>query len=403
LDASDLVSYPLKGLSDPYKTSTSNVPKSTSTVSSNEKKDSSDVQVVDVINLEKGVEKDLPSRTTTKKELRARPKMSYNYSESESSDAEDSNYTESFMEDFPKFKSERDYMKSILDEFAPDTFLCPNYSLRRVRGGIRISSNDSPIRASNSTSHTATNRSKSSSDCPSFDQLRKLNSNDVVGTIPALNITLTVKDVRTLIPPNWLCDEVINAYIWSVSTCDDQIYFVPSYWSAVLSSRGNEVITSWKNSRFLSEELENAQKTIVIPVNINECHWVLCVVLPKEKRWAILDSAGHRRSIEQSSFVHNFQAFLLSHKVGTTTEFTLEIPIREENPHQHMEVDAVDTDGSNCGVYVCYYVVQLQQGKSLKQIAANPQTKAQITAFRYQILDFMANNIPLKFDNISSI
>jgi len=55
-----------------------------------------------------------------------------------------------------------------------------------------------------------------------------------------------------------------------------------------------------------------------------------------------------------------------------------------------MDGDSLNTDASNCGVYMCYYAKELSDGKNIDEIAKNRLSKKEITLFRSEILQTIA-------------
>lgn len=211
------------------------------------------------------------------------------------------------------------------------------------------------------------------------------------------NNYITVKEVRTLLNPNWLSDDIINAYMTILGReFKPRVFVLPSYWSAQMSNKGFQGVESWSATKQLKEILNFTNSGLVlIPVNIFELHWVLCCLDPKLRVWSILDSAGDLQSVQKSKFFSEMELWILFCAHGGNEEegkkWTFEFPINSKNKHQNFR-----TDTYNCGVYLCYYARELTIGVSIVDVSTKDiPTKEIITSFRDDMLLSLVEGIPL--------
>jgi len=217
-----------------------------------------------------------------------------------------------------------------------------------------------------------------------------------VGIVHSLNVILTIKELKTLLLPNWLSDEVINSYLVLLAGQFEHVYVLPSYWSYQLSSKGVHAIESWPSTAQFKEVVNFETHTVVLlPVNMSSLHWVLCCFFPSRRMWAILDSAGNYNSIRSSIFFHEMDLFIKVYLHSGNQEagasWTFKFPISSSNKHQNFK-----NDSHNCGVYCCYYARELSTGVELANIAKQDvPTKDLISSFRDNMLDELVKGIPL--------
>lgn len=169
-----------------------------------------------------------------------------------------------------------------------------------------------------------------------------------------------------------------------------QVRCVPSYWSAQMSNKGVGGVERWKTTEFLKQQLRSKNPpTVLIPTNISNTHWVLCVLFPAMKKWAIVDSAGGELAVLHSSFYINMRLWI-DNKVSPEDPWEYIFPITTQNKHQYFEEDM-----SNCGVYVCHYGESIAMTASLEQIVKERLNKQQIQDRRDDILMALVEGIPL--------
>lgn len=181
--------------------------------------------------------------------------------------------------------------------------------------------------------------------------------NDVVAIIA--NIELTRSDIQKLRNFEWLNDECINSYMAVLAERSKKnshlpdCHFFNSFFYMYLSTNGYnyEKVKNWtKNVDIFTKN------KVIIPVNLSNTHWTLAVINFDTKCFEYYDSLGNsnfeclerlRRYIKDQYRTKHGGEYDLS-------EWRDMYP--KDIPHQ--------TNGSDCGVFVCKYADYCSQDKS---------------------------------------
>jgi len=171
------------------------------------------------------------------------------------------------------------------------------------------------------------------------------------------------------------------------------VFVVSSYWSAQLGNKGLEGVARWKETPILMQSLKDCKKRLIlIPVNLSK-HWVLCVIIPSLRQWAILDSSGRLPIVESSLFYLNMYLCLHNALEGGEWEFFFPISEKENNRHQVFAEDA-----NNCGVYCCFYAQELCVGECIGSIALSKPSQEEVEKYRDLILETLCKSFPLNLN-----
>jgi len=171
------------------------------------------------------------------------------------------------------------------------------------------------------------------------------------------------------------------------------VFVVSSYWSAQLSNKGPEGVARWKETPILKQSLKDSQKRLILmPVNLSQ-HWVLCVIIPPQRQWAILDSSGRLSTIESSLFYINMILWLYNATEKQEWKFIFPISEKENNRHQVFAEDV-----HNCGVYCCFYAQELCVGESIGAIAMSKPSQEEVEKYRDLILETLCKSFPLNLN-----
>jgi Ulp1 protease family, C-terminal catalytic domain len=214
---------------------------------------------------------------------------------------------------------------------------------------------------------------------------------DVVAQIDS--DTVQRRSFATLLPGQWLNDEVIHAYL-QLLTCDKQHFFKSFFVTTLLNEnvlgpkQGQYEYTNvkrWskkvKGAFFLflfnvfypfvshnnTNDNTKRQKTIgkdvfamdkiFFPVNQGNAHWTLAVAYVQERRLQFYDSmGGSGRNYLQELERYFKDEHLDKKKAADTREWTL-VPCKAETPRQRNVVD--------CGVFVCIFSEFLSRDRAL--------------------------------------
>ena len=111
------------------------------------------------------------------------------------------------------------------------------------------------------------------------------------------NIPLSVKDLKTLRGSCWLNDEVVNSYGCLLSQLDDSILIHNSFFLTLLSQRTSSgAINLPKIDRIHKRKNVTSiftKSKILIPVNINNAHWVCYCIDNQQHTITYYDSFPH--------------------------------------------------------------------------------------------------------------
>lgn len=113
--------------------------------------------------------------------------------------------------------------------------------------------------------------------------------NNTTFPIQALNgASLTMNDLLTVKNPKaWLNDEIINAQISLINAHCDRVSIASTHFYTKMLTSGPYGMTSWLHP-FLSPSI----KVLVIPINLNNTHWVACSIHIKGHFILCFDSMG---------------------------------------------------------------------------------------------------------------
>lgn len=213
--------------------------------------------------------------------------------------------------------------------------------------------------------------------------------NKSLGLVASRNHHLTLKSIKGLIDrTEWLNDDVINTYLMVLNNqYGSAVSLLDSYWSYCLTARGQDAV----NHQVKTQEVIAALSTlrlILVPVHLNENHWVLCSIFPLQREWSIYDSTGNKASVLASPFYSEMKKWL---EAATNHPMEFTFPISQEQLHQD-----TSSDYSSCGVWVCYYAEQLCMGRTATEIAQNKASN--IVIYRNVILVTLVREVPLELE-----
>lgn len=206
---------------------------------------------------------------------------------------------------------------------------------------------------------------------------------DVLTTIDGNQITKRHRDIL-LCDYEWLNDEIVNSFCARISQRVPDIHCCSSFFFTKLSSAGRDFawLERWRDSNSVMQ-----RRLIFIPVNWGNSHWALLVYSVREGTLRYYDSMMSlsksrealgrvRRAFEAIRLIHHppspspsaprskegepvgVLAFIMS-KMSLSPppppSADETIVIKTETPRGQPQ----QTDGSSCGVYLCWWVEQL--------------------------------------------
>ena len=146
--------------------------------------------------------------------------------------------------------------------------------------------------------------------------------------------------------PGWLFDEIINSFFWCLQGKYQNITYASSTSMLALQKQSPSGLL-WKHIDI------STKKYIFAPWNPTDRHWTLVVVDIQQQKIIYLDPFQMEVNSGYLKLLAAFMPEVLFRKFGFSG-FQLESP-----PH------TLQTDHKSCGVLVCWYALQILQGKPI--------------------------------------
>ncbi|KAJ8481647.1 hypothetical protein ONZ45_g15245 [Pleurotus djamor] len=164
---------------------------------------------------------------------------------------------------------------------------------------------------------------------------------------------LTKKSVDTLIPGQWVDDNIINYFSGNIKGSHhvilgdhaDVLFCSPLFWST-LRHTANLKELSLNSELFHSQAISKIQR-ILMPINVDQSHWILSYVNVKDRLIQIYDSFINPPPLPPST-AKNTKQWLPSHREERRYNKEIQAPIQG---------NTVD-----CGLYVVMFVRHLTSG-----------------------------------------
>lgn len=97
---------------------------------------------------------------------------------------------------------------------------------------------------------------------------------------------MTPRFLMTVFPNEWLSEEILNTYGSVLVEGQRDSYYLTNHWSQQLANRGVDGIAMWKATiELIASIQENEFERVLIPVNIDQNHWILAVLHCREVRF----------------------------------------------------------------------------------------------------------------------
>jgi hypothetical protein len=166
--------------------------------------------------------------------------------------------------------------------------------------------------------------------------------------VDARRISLKRSDMRTLIETQWLNDEVINAWMMLLQCRTElttaRVHIFSSHFYNQLQGRefDAEVVSGYTHTLDLF-----TKDKVIVPVNISNQHWVLCVIYMTKKTIECYDSLGVGGGHDIAQHLLDYVKGELKSKKGEDldeAEWTLNCA-QADTPQQ--------TNSDDCGVFTC--------------------------------------------------
>ncbi|EGV63326.1 Ulp1 protease family protein [Yamadazyma tenuis] len=183
--------------------------------------------------------------------------------------------------------------------------------------------------------------------------LRDHNSQRVV--VSNYQIDITVRDIQTLRPQQWLNDNIIDYYFNLISDQNSDYYSWTSHFYTTLQERGYDGVRRWSKRRKLNLF---EKKLIFIPINISSTHWALSIINNQNKTIEYFDSLR----IISGEFSGLY--LIKSYMEGEVIRLGASVDISEYRFLPNSQVPQ-QKNGFDCGVFTCICANYLSQSKGL--------------------------------------
>lgn len=195
--------------------------------------------------------------------------------------------------------------------------------------------------------------------------------------IDKFNIPITQSVLRCLEPMEWCNDEVINFYLQLLQERNTRqrergdlvpnVYIWSSFFFTKLmdeDNHGNQTYTYANVRRWTKRKQVDlfSYDLVLVPVHVRKIHWALGVVNMKEKKILFLDSLSGPYSHHFAQ--HIFQYLLDEHQ----DKLNAPLPSSElwkMDDHETFPLVPQQTNGSDCGVFLCQFSECLTDGRGL--------------------------------------
>ena len=165
-------------------------------------------------------------------------------------------------------------------------------------------------------------------------------------TISASELTKIRKCNRNF-KTGWLQDEIINSFFYQLTNRKEELPYCDST-AALVVSEGRSFRKLWKDQAISKKSM------IIIPLNPNDCHWILFVVSIKERTIAVMNP-----------FVKNTMWADASVRKGVEVELNimrLKVSVQAQDMTKVNMTHVKQPDAISCGGRVCYNAEKIISG-----------------------------------------
>ncbi|KAF7703898.1 Sentrin-specific protease [Cucumispora dikerogammari] len=151
------------------------------------------------------------------------------------------------------------------------------------------------------------------------------------------------KDIRKLLPKQWLNDTLINFYMEMLkdyyASCNNRrVYVFTTFFFTKLCSDFDNTVELYPEINLTEYEL------LIFPIHKN-AHWTVLIYGMKNNKLEYYDSLGGKLGDNELKRIRNF-LFMLGQKSGfcAPIKLNLSVPCTQQ------------TNSYDCGVFICYFV-----------------------------------------------
>ena len=166
----------------------------------------------------------------------------------------------------------------------------------------------------------------------------------------------------------WLSDEVIDSFLWNLGLYDSTVLVIPTTVMLMLQTdRDGSVDRLWS-----FEDITN-KEWLMGPWNPSGSHWILVAYHFPTKQLIVIDP------------MHNIASPITTSNAITIFAKILHVKFNISNVVIGHVNHTLQDDSLSCGVFTCWYAMQLLQKQSLIQ-------EISVDRFRYNIFETIVGN-----------
>lgn len=153
-------------------------------------------------------------------------------------------------------------------------------------------------------------------------------------------------DFATLKPGQWLNSTVIEYFLKSLEAEDSRLVAFSPFFITKLSSDGFNSVRRWLKMK--KKDIMKIDK-MLIPINVNENHWVCAMVDFKNKKILYLDSLCNTSNRSSFMYLERIKDYVIKQserKIGQDFEL-VHLPSQQQN------------NGFDCGIFILMNMLQL--------------------------------------------
>ena len=244
-----------------------------------------------------------------------------------------------------------------------------------------------------------------------INEILKLDPNNIIGTHKPSNIQLTVKDLNTLNDGKWINDNIMNVYLSHtqnimIHICNKKnincnIHILNTYFFTKLLKSYDDVKRWTGKNKFAKKGFLHINSIfdldkLIIPVNIDNKHWLCGCIDFKNKSIQYFDSINIRNSslffkTIQKYLINEFEDKLNNHKDRYDLDLTQWT--QDNNCTKYPK----QKNGTDCGAFTLICAEKLLNNLSPFNFSQND-----IPGFRYNTIQTILRSIQFNFNNINN-
>lgn len=205
-----------------------------------------------------------------------------------------------------------------------------------------------------------------------------------------LELYLTLDEICTLDGNNWLVDKVIDfsaLIMHSKSLYKNEITIFSTMQSLEILNTGNIIY-----KKRLPKVLNNLW---IMPVNLNQIHWVCVIVNFNTNEFYLLDPLGPLNTQNKIKIFDNFQKFLKNSKISPKLNLLNNI---KNTLTLSRHLNAIQQDFSSCGIFVISFIKAFLEDLNNANLIDRPNVAVMRNDIKIMLLDNSDNILCYCYD-----